>query len=303
MENTSLSSRFLMLREMLGISQGELARAIEKTASFIGLIESGKSSISEETLSAICRAYHVNPVWLRNGDGNMFEEGYEIDPPDREGIPARIKTVRKEQKLSQAELAQEVRCSKSQIAAVEQGIVNASNDLLKRIADRCGVNVRWLISGTGNKTDREKIYPAFPNGKNTGAAVQETVEGYSMSRDPARQASPLLFGALLKERRKKAGFTQRELADRMHVTRSTVADWEADISKPEYSQIPVLCTLLDIRAYELFRLPPENGLSTLEKRIVGNLRSLSPANRRVVDKMISAMAEEELRNPEHPISD
>ena len=106
-----------------------------------------------------------------------------------------------------------------------------------------------------------------------------------------------------KERRKKAGFTQRELADRMHVTRSTVADWEADISKPEYSQIPVLCTLLDIRAYELFRLPPENGLSTLEKRIVGNLRSLSPANRRVVDKMINAMAEEELRNPEQPVSD
>lgn len=302
MENTSLSSRVHVLRETLGISQGELARAIEKTASFIGLVESGKSSFSNETLSAICRAYHVNPAWLRSGEGSMFQEGYEVDPPDREGIPARIKTVRKEQKLSQAELAKEIRCSKSQIAAVEQGIVNASNDLLKRIAARCGVNVRWLISGTGNKTDREKAYPIPSEGKNTGAAVREAVVTYKVGSEPAAQ-TPLLFGELLKERRKKAGLTQRSLADRMHVTRNTIAEWEADLSKPDYSQIPAICTLLNIQAYELFRLRPENGLSPMENRIVENVRSLSPANRRVADRMISAMAEEELRNLDYPVPD
>lgn len=119
--------------------------------------------------------------------------------------------------------------------------------------------------------------------------------GASVVRFPAAQASPLLFGALLKERRKQAGLTQKDLADRMLVTRNTVINWETDKSKPDYSQIPVLCSVLNIRLHELFRMPPENGLNALENRIVENVRGLNPASRRVVDKMISAMAEEELR--------
>lgn len=38
----------------------------------------------------------------------------------------------------------------------------------------------------------------------------------------------------------------------------------------------------------------ENGLSDLEDRVIGTIRLLNPTSRRVVDKMISTMVEEEL---------
>ena len=81
----------------------------------------------------------------------------------------------------------------------------------------------------------------------------------------------------------------------MHVTRNTIINWEADKSKPDYSLIPEVCTLLNIKLHELFRMQAENGLSDLEERVVGNLRQLNPTSRRVVDKMISTMVDEELR--------
>ena len=112
---------------------------------------------------------------------------------------------------------------------------------------------------------------------------------------PQPQQPALQFGSILKEHRKKARISQKDFADMMHVTRNTIINWEADKSKPDYSLIPEVCSLLNIKLHELFRMQAENGLSDLEERVVGNLRQLNPTSRRVVDKMISTMVDEELR--------
>lgn len=110
----------------------------------------------------------------------------------------------------------------------------------------------------------------------------------------AATPAPIMFGSLIKERRKKAKLSQKDFADMMHVTRNTIINWEADKSKPDYSLIPEVCSLLNIQIHELFHMQAENGLSDLEDRVVGNIRLLNPTSRRVVDKMISTMVEEEL---------
>ena len=110
------------------------------------------------------------------------------------------------------------------------------------------------------------------------------------------KAPPLQFGALIKERRRQSHLSQREFAELMHVTRNTVVNWEADYSRPDLNLIPTICELLHIRLYELFHLPPEVDLEPLENRVVNNLRKLRPSSRRVVDKMIIAMVEEECRD-------
>ena len=110
----------------------------------------------------------------------------------------------------------------------------------------------------------------------------------------ATAPAPIMFGSLIKERRKKAKLSQKDFADMMHVTRNTVINWEADKSKPDYSLIPEVCSLLNIQIHEIFNMQAENGLSDLEDRVVGNIRLLNPVSRRVVDRMISAMVEEEL---------
>ncbi|MBR5731319.1 MAG: LexA family transcriptional regulator, partial [Firmicutes bacterium] len=112
---------------------------------------------------------------------------------------------------------------------------------------------------------------------------------------PAPQAEALRFGALLKERRKKARLSQSALAELMHVTRNTVINWEADRSRPDYTMLPALCTFLNIRLHELFRMEAENSLTPLEDRCVTNLRRLSPSGQRIADKLLSTLVDEELR--------
>jgi len=79
----------------------------------------------------------------------------------------------------------------------------------------------------------------------------------------------------------------------LHVSRNTVINWEADKCKPEYNYIPQICSILGLQLHELFSTAPITGLSTLEGRVVENLRLLSPLHQRVVDKAVQIMVEEE----------
>ena len=128
------------------------------------------------------------------------------------------------------------------------------------------------------------------NKEKTGNAASNVIR---FSSQKSSQSSPIMFGALLKERRKQARLSQKDFAEMMNVTRNTIINWEADKSKPDYNMLPEVCTLLNIKLHELFQMSAENGLSELENRIVENVRKLNATSRRVVDKMISTMAEEE----------
>ncbi len=103
----------------------------------------------------------------------------------------------------------------------------------------------------------------------------------------------VLFGSLIKQKRSAAKITQEEFAEMMHVTRNTIINWEANKSKPDYNYIPEICSLLGIRLHELFNMEPESGLNDQEERMVNNIRLLSPSSRRIADKLLSTMAEEE----------
>lgn len=132
-------------------------------------------------------------------------------------------------------------------------------------------------------------------GNATPRVVQFPQQDDQQKQQPqSPQSAPIMFGALLKERRKKAQLSQKDFADMMHVTRNTVINWEADKSKPDYNLIPELCTLLNIQTHELFHMQAQTALTDLEDRVVNNLRNLSPTSRKVVDKMISTMVDEEL---------
>lgn len=108
------------------------------------------------------------------------------------------------------------------------------------------------------------------------------------------RSTVILFGDVIRKHRTKLKITQNELAEMMNISRNTVINWETDKRKPDYSLIPEICEILGIKTYELFGVPPENNLSALEDRVVNNLRMLSPASRKAIDKMIFTMLNEEL---------
>lgn len=67
--------RIKKVRKFLGQNQEEFANDLNLKRNSITQIETRRRNPSERTLSDICRIYHVNMDWLRNGTGgddNMF---------------------------------------------------------------------------------------------------------------------------------------------------------------------------------------------------------------------------------------
>ena len=117
-----------------------------------------------------------------------------------------------------------------------------------------------------------------------------------------RAASVPAFGAVLREYRGKAGLSQKELADRMGVTRNTVVNWEADRCRPDFSVVPRLCTVLRLPLHRLFAMEESgSSLSPGEERILSLLRQLSPSGFRLAENLITVLAGEEAASRERTL--
>ncbi len=69
-----MNERIKKIRKNLDLTQHEFAEKIGLKQNSIALIESGKRNISDRSILSICREFKVNEIWLRTGDGDMFEE-------------------------------------------------------------------------------------------------------------------------------------------------------------------------------------------------------------------------------------
>ena len=62
------------LRKELSYTQQEFADKIGTPRNNIAGYETGKRSPSEAVISLICREFNVNEIWLRTGEGEMFNQ-------------------------------------------------------------------------------------------------------------------------------------------------------------------------------------------------------------------------------------
>ena len=69
-----MNTRIKALRNELALSQEDFANAINLSRNFVWMIEKGEREPSDRTISDICRIFHVNELWLRTGEGSMFQE-------------------------------------------------------------------------------------------------------------------------------------------------------------------------------------------------------------------------------------
>lgn len=60
------------MREMLGVSQDDFASKADRTRSEIKNIEYGKTCPKPEVITAVCKAWGINRVWLVDGIGEPF---------------------------------------------------------------------------------------------------------------------------------------------------------------------------------------------------------------------------------------
>ena len=99
----------------------------------------------------------------------------------------------------------------------------------------------------------------------------------------------------IKTYRKAAKLSQQSLADQLHVTRNTVINWESGHYRPDADLFPQLCRILGITLNDLFGIAPgqAEAISAQEQRLIHQYRLLRPLSRRVVERMLEDILEEE----------
>lgn len=80
----------------------------------------------------------------------------------------------------------------------------------------------------------------------------------------------IAFGAFIQKKRHEAGFTQRSLAEQLHVTESAVSKWERGVSYPDITLVPELCRALQVSEHELITASEDAA----QRRIETDARTL-----------------------------
>lgn len=79
-----MNKRIKELRKELKLTQQAFADALNISKSTVEAYEYRDVTVTERTISDICRIFHVNENWIRTGKGDMFSA------PTREGEIAEI---------------------------------------------------------------------------------------------------------------------------------------------------------------------------------------------------------------------
>lgn len=75
------------------------------------------------------------------------------------------------------------------------------------------------------------------------------------------------IGNKIRQMRKKAGYTQEQLAEKLGVTAQSISKWETEISMPDISLLPFIAEAFGISIDELFDLTIEQKIKRIQNRI------------------------------------
>ncbi len=91
-----------------------------------------------------------------------------------------------------------------------------------------------------------------------------------------------MFGENLKTLRKQKGFSQEELATRLHVVRQTISKWEKELSVPDADTLIRLAEILDVSVSELLgeKIEKDNAVSDVAEQLSKINEQLAIKNRR-----------------------
>ena len=69
---SEIGERLKILRNKIGLKQGEFAKRLEISQGLLSGIENGNESLSVRNIKLICLEFSVNEEWLLIGKGEMF---------------------------------------------------------------------------------------------------------------------------------------------------------------------------------------------------------------------------------------
>ncbi|RKI36905.1 XRE family transcriptional regulator [bacterium D16-51] len=79
-ELTEIPQRITYLRQdILQITQAQFADAINISQTYLSLLENGSRTITEPIIDQIFSQFKINPDWLYQGKGEIFQSGADFD--------------------------------------------------------------------------------------------------------------------------------------------------------------------------------------------------------------------------------
>lgn len=73
----TIGERIKVIRKGAKMNLDEFGAKIGVTGPAVSMMENGKASVTDRSIKAICREFHVNETWLRTGAGEMSAKSYE----------------------------------------------------------------------------------------------------------------------------------------------------------------------------------------------------------------------------------
>ena len=75
-----MNNRLKLIRKELSFTQEALGQKLGITKSALSMIETGKQALSERNKNILVQDLNVNPGWLENGKGDMFNAPPDVKP-------------------------------------------------------------------------------------------------------------------------------------------------------------------------------------------------------------------------------
>jgi transcriptional regulator with XRE-family HTH domain len=179
----------------------------------------------------------------------------------------RVKTERERAGLSQTRLARMCDLSGPMISCLERGKSAGSEKVLVSVARALGVSPEWLRSGSGKREgDWSDDLSAFPN------------------------AAPQPFPERLKQLRREAGLSQKQLADFVGVSTSAVSCWETGVREvPAGNNLVRLAEALGLDPAEVMKVDGKSATLRNEVQLLAAFRTLPEERQVEAVKLVEAL--------------
>lgn len=90
----TIGERILHIRKEAGLSMAGFGQKIGINSGSVNKLEKNQNNPSDQTIKSICREFHVNYLWLTEGQGDIYSnvgstilemlcEEYDLDEQDR----------------------------------------------------------------------------------------------------------------------------------------------------------------------------------------------------------------------------
>jgi len=301
-DNTStFSKRLRELRKENGLSQEEIANRLSVSQQSYARWESGNHAPTLDTLEKVSSYFKVTIAYLV-GETNVRQftddkqevykvpqeeaRALELDNTANTTFGERLRQVRELEGLTQVEVAEGLGISQPAYQAWETERKNATKETIKRLSDFFGVSYSYLLGISDNVTIETPIIKTIPQ-ENT-------------------------FPERLKELRKLANLTQKEMAEALNISQPAYVEWEKGRTQPTPDKFPLIAKVLNTSIdYLLQGAPNENRLvnfqgKTLGERLVflrknAGLTQAEVADRLQVGQNSYSNWENGVRTPIYPI--